>query len=1245
MTYRAMVKQAHYSAATLAQAASGDRLPSLAVSLAYAGACGGDLDDWERRWRQAAADAAEDTRADDTESPYLGLARFDTGDRDRFFGRDRLVDQLVNMVRRTHLVVLIGPSGSGKSSLLRAGLIPRLQEAEPQRARPAAIRILTPGPHPTRTHAALLGADNTRAGAVIVVDQFEEVFTLCTDPAEQTRFLDLLCTAGHPAHGQRVVIAVRADFFGRFTRHRPLAEAARDATLLVAPMSQDELREAIVKPAALGGLVVERALSARIIGDLTDEPGGLPLMSHALLETWRRRKGRALTEAAYDAAGGIHGAIAHTAEELYERLTPEQAETARRILMRLVTPGQGAQDTRRPTDRAELSAGHSGEAAVVLERLARARLITLDEDTVNLAHEALLTAWPRLREWIDKDRERLRAQRRLTDAAHGWAALGRDAGALYRGLSLTTAEQYFPEGDGDELTHLERAFLNRSVGARERARRRNRTRTATLSLFLVVTLLASLAAWQQNRAAERRRIEAEARRIASVAESLRPSDPVTAMRLGLAAWRIADLPETRSALLAASTQREQSVFTDPDGGRETMRRLSSDGRMLISVGAGQVSRWDLATQRRTATLPGLGKALGRAGGLRSDTLTLPVFTLDEAPGPFVLRDLSTGHDSGPLSRPAGAGVEMGPNGDRVLTYSTNRSVYVIQLWDAESRRLLLELREPREDNHIVGPSSAATRGHSTVRRLMRERRNGLLADAAFPDAAVSPDGRYLALCVPGRPLQLWDTARRHKLQTPWAPKVTLECVREHVRFTPDSRRLAVISDTGVSTWDIDSGRRMPTLAHAGVKEAAFSEDGTYLVASDGAAILLWRLAYPDRPVFRHPLTGERVTDLRVDPRAGWIRYIGGLVGAAGRTVRTLELGGATDSGWQTTPVLVAAFAPNGSALATSHPAADRKHVRFRLRQAQPGGRTVELPPTPCRIDGDVLELLPLCSPLMAFSSDGRTFAFGSSGYQASSRPLVSLWDVRRRRTLFSADVTRPHMAGVVAFGPGDRSLLVSELFSDGSSGTTEWDLHSRTLTRTIAGASGSLLALRPDGRLLVTGQGAVVELPSARTRSSAVGPGETSALAFSADRRQLAAGSSGRVTLWDGRAEHLLGTLTGLDAGPVNISALAFSPDARILAVATDTGILRLWDTASHRPVGLPLPTPGDALHTLAFSADGDTLYAAGEHVPLQTYPIGSDDAEAVVCRRVGRDLTPEEWRRYVPGALSRFEAGGCVSR
>ncbi|MQT05149.1 nSTAND1 domain-containing NTPase, partial [Streptomyces jumonjinensis] len=440
-TYRAMAEGSPYSAPTLSGAASGERLPSLPVALAYVAACGGDPEEWERRWQRALADEPVVVVEDGITAPYPGLARYGTDDSDHFFGRDDLVADLLELTRRHPVAALVGASGSGKSSLLRAGLVPALRGAArtagateavtESRAAPSVIRILTPGPTPARTHRALV-----TDGALLLVDQFEEVFTLCRDPAERKAFMELLTGSGC-----RVVIAVRADFSGRCAEHPALAAALRESVLLVGPMTPEQLRAAVVGPAVAQRLIVERALTARVVADVADEPGGLPLMSHALLETWRRRRGRTLTVAAYEAIGGVQGAIAHTAEEVFGAFTEREAQAARELLLRLISPGDATEDTRRSAGHGELL--RAPESERVLERLVRARLLTVDDGAVDLAHEALIRGWPRLRGWIEQDRDRLRLHRRLTDAARTWDGLGRDEGALYRGAQLAAVRETF----------------------------------------------------------------------------------------------------------------------------------------------------------------------------------------------------------------------------------------------------------------------------------------------------------------------------------------------------------------------------------------------------------------------------------------------------------------------------------------------------------------------------------------------------------------------------------------------------------------------------------------------------------------------------------------------------------------------------------------------------------------------------------------------------------------------------------
>ncbi|WP_430379301.1 helix-turn-helix domain-containing protein [Streptomyces sp. B1-3] len=499
-TYRELARRAGYSAPTLSEAASGRKLPTLPVTLAYAHACGGDEDEWAQRWK-AAADAHAGQNADDGdgEAPYRGLTRYNADDHHLFFGRAREVERLAQLIAQHRVVALVGASGSGKSSLLRAGLVSHLQR-EANGLQLGAIRICTPGPDPVRGLRSLLALPGQEGrDTVLLVDQFEEIFTLCHTPQQRVEFIDLLLTAQEMRHRLRVLIAVRADFYGHCADHQGLADAVNTAHLLIAPMPPERLREAIVRPAQQAGLLVERKVTEQLLEEVAHEPGGLPLMSHTLLELWRRRTGRRLTLAAYEAIGGIRGAVAHTAEGVFTGLGPEQSSAARALLLRLVSPGEGAPDTRRPVSLAELQT--NGVQAEVLEQLIAARLLTIDDDSVELAHEALITAWPRLQRWVDEERERLHLHRRLTEAAQTWKVLGEDAGALYRGVLLNAARTEFstPENrPAGILNDLEAEFLMASVTEHDRATA-EAARTARLmqilTTLLVVLVASGLSIW------------------------------------------------------------------------------------------------------------------------------------------------------------------------------------------------------------------------------------------------------------------------------------------------------------------------------------------------------------------------------------------------------------------------------------------------------------------------------------------------------------------------------------------------------------------------------------------------------------------------------------------------------------------------------------------------------------------------------------------------------------------------------
>ncbi|MFI1480357.1 hypothetical protein [Streptomyces sp. NPDC020747] len=1097
-TYRDMAREVPYSAPTLSAAAAGERLPSLSVLLAYVTACGGDPHEWERRWAEALAEAADDRAPQDGDSPYPGLARFEADDRYAFHGRDELVAELIELTGRRRILAVIGASGSGKSSLLRAGLIPALRASGEGLD---AIRILTPGDRPARTHRDLFvpratdgngsrngngsgesGEGGGRKGAggrektgdtLLVVDQFEEVFSLCHDPAERATFLDQLLAARDPDSRLRVILAVRADFYGRCAEHGPLAEALSDANLLVGPMQPDRLREAIVRPATIARLVVERALTARIVADVGGEPGGLPLMAHALHEVWRRRSGKTLTEAAYDAIGGVRGAVAHTAEEVHGTFTPAEVAATRALLLRMVSPGDGTSDTRRPVDRAELAADAATER--VLERLVRARLLTVDGTVVDLAHEALIDGWPRLKGWIDEDRERLRLHRRLTESANAWAELARDPGALYRGTRLTAARESFT--DPSCLSPLERDFLTASIesyerGARAATRttRRLRTLTAALAALLCVAVVAGLSAWRQSGTNARQRDEAEARRIADVARELRTSDPRTAMRLSVAAWRIADLPETRAAVRAAAGRREQTAYTPPDGlSLNAPSWLSGDGRSLTTVSHDRVTQWDVRAERevRSVKVPGISEGVTDVSG-----------------------------DGRWIAYHSEGGVTV-----RDLTSRTTRHLLVGDRRDDDgafspSGRLFVDKRHMGEDRARIQVWD--------VRRQKRVFTYGRAEDGGQMPV-VSPDDRLVAWCIrPEARLEIHDLATGRRLAPNWPPAMGQRLCGsggDEFDFTPDGRAVAVVNTDGVHTWDFRAGRERAALPLNGVGQTAvrFDSTGDYALTWSGGLFAVWRTDSPDRPLITFPVPNRTVSEYRLDIADAVLRYREG-----GRTnsVRTFSLDGLVgDMRWRQRALT---------------------HVVF-----DQDGRTVRSP-GPARMTRTV-------------ARDGTLF----TAVTTDSGVEVRRGGDRPRSWM----VGTPQMSAVAIAPTGRTVLEVQGQLIDVSTGRRSKAVRGEDLVEAAA--------FSPDGRYLAVavGNGRISLWDARGQRRIAVLVDTDDAmsppvLAFSADGSLLAVGDEGgSVRVWETAAPRLSPALVQVGDGP--LLAVGFTPDNRELRVAT----------------------------------------------------------------------------------------------
>jgi formylglycine-generating enzyme required for sulfatase activity len=430
------------------------------------------------------------------EPPYMGMRYFDTSNAGLFYGREALTRELAARVANEPFLAIVGASGSGKSSVARAGLIPALQMG--------AVHVIAPTAHPLESLATSLTRDSEsvtvtatlmddlqndsrslrlfirkilassgKPNLLLLVDQFEETFTLCKDAAERSAFIENLLAAADEDDGRVcIVLTLRADFYHHCAEYEGLRLALEKHQAYIGAMTSDELREAITAPAQKNGWDFQPGLVDLILRDVGTEPGALPLLSHALLETWKRRQGRTLTLAGYADAGGVKKAIAQTAESVYDHLTPAEQTIARGIFLRLTELGEGTQDTRRRVKLDELGQAKAGDAVIkVLKTLTDARLVTAEQDSAEVAHEALIREWGTLRKWLDEDRESLRLQHHLTESAQEWERRGREAGELYRGARLKQLQDWLKE-HGDALSPLEGEFVKASQNSKKQERTR-----------------------------------------------------------------------------------------------------------------------------------------------------------------------------------------------------------------------------------------------------------------------------------------------------------------------------------------------------------------------------------------------------------------------------------------------------------------------------------------------------------------------------------------------------------------------------------------------------------------------------------------------------------------------------------------------------------------------------------------------------------------------------------------------------
>jgi WD40 repeat protein len=1156
--YRDLARATGYSVSTLSDAAGGRRLPGLPVVRAYVTACGGDPDEWGERWRFAAARlAARDTPA--RRPPYLGLASFQEIDADRFFGRARLVGELLEQVTSDGMLAIVGASGCGKSSLLRAGLLPALTTGD--------HLLITPGTEPFTAAGAALTAQPPPA--LILVDQFEELFTVCRDPVERDRFIGALLDA-RDEPGTRVVIALRADFYGRCAPHHRLVAALRGSTVLIGPMTADELRQVVTGPATLAGLTVERALLTKVIDDAAGQPGALPLVSHALLETWLHRQGQVLTVAGYEAVGGVAGAIAQTAERAYGGLDESEREVARQIFTRLTTLGEGTPDTRRRVPRAELTFEKTTE---VLDRLVDARLVVADEHTVEIAHEALINAWPRLAGWLREDRDGLRTHRRVSEAAAIWQDLGREPGALYRGVRLALAREW-AERRGNEraLTVLERTFLAQSVAAetdeRSAAARRSRhlrILTAGLAVLLVVSVVAGAAAVEQWRTAVAERQLALSRQLAAQAIAVAPTDVASGLERALAAYRAAPTVEARGAVLSLASR---PAFTGWLHHGDAVKDVaySPDGSVLAAAGQdGPITLWDPVRRSRLAVL--------------------------------------NGHDSATRT------IAFSPDG-RVLV-SGGRDGDVI-VWDVERRAILRRIPGVPEtiDAVAVSPDGTLMAAIGTERQIRIWRigdgslvttldgHGGIQSDVTF-----SPDGRHVASAGDDGAVVVWDLASRTRLARLPSGRAKLYAVA----YSPDGRLIATGGqDQDIVLWRADTGQRQATLrGHTNaVRALAFSPDGARLVSAgyDNVAAI-WDV---QREARLNLLTGHTsgLYGITVSPD-------GQTVATAGRDQNVLL--------WQTDrlpltglfhEVLDVWVNRSGDTLGGS--ASNGSSVLWNTTTRKPlatAGTAESVTPAPAPPAGTDLVVTRSEKSILLWDAATATIVGKLAGHKDKVFSIAE------------------HPAGhLLASGGGDddKTVRIWDLPS-GSQQTvlSLSSLNSPTYVQglTFAAAGTLLVAAIRSGTILAW------DTTTWTLRHQLDIGAELHETAVSADGDMIAiGGSTGEVGLWDLARGRRIGTLAG-HSGPVD--AMAYSPDGTILATGGQDGRVVLWDTARNT-VRAVLVGHTAGVQTAAWSPTGDLLYTAGADHEVIPWQIRPADAIAEICRTLRVDFpdSPASARR-----------------